>query len=270
VKSLRERQVRATFSAPDTKIARVRESLIGSYRNQLQDLSVRKNARLCFEYEVSSFESKGARISKVYDSIKRGDIRKRDNNLENKMAWGDRGADNWGLEITAAGTSQLCTACKSWASLDVSDSADYELFEHEDGLLSAKLDSHRVVRLYASKNNAGDVVKGKDLKGMIYKAMRPNADGAGMDIVKHSYNWADLEKDFGAKKRRGNMALYVCPYVDCRHIADADLQAAFNVAVRGYTKSVNPERARRQGDKGLNARFLSEEVKGLDFDPVCL
>jgi hypothetical protein len=279
VKNLRQRQVRATFNSPDSKIARVRESLIGSYRNQLEDLAIRKNARLSFEYEVSGFETGGAKIAKIYDSIKRGDVRRKDNNAENKMAWGDKGSDIWGFETTAAGTSQFCTHCKSWASLDIEDNSDYTLEEYQDGLFKTKLKSGRNVRLFAKNQSAGDILKGKALKSLIYKAMRPNMfiDGSGrtifggMKIVERKLgkkNFTKLQENFGVGKPRGNIAIFVCPYIDCQHISDADKQAAFNIAVRGYLKSANPDRAKKPGENGLSAKWCCEQESELIFAPV--
>jgi len=259
VKRLRESQVRATFGSPDTRVARIRESLIGAYRNQLEDLAMRKNARLSFEYEVSGFEAGGARISKVYDSIKRGDIRKKDNNAANKMAWGDFGVNNWGFETTAAGTSQTCSKCRRWASLAIEDGKSYRLGEYQDKLFKAQI-ADGEVRLLA-KQDTGETVKGKDLKGLIYKAMRPNDDGLGMAIVKRQMDWDKLSKDFGAGKPRGNIAIFVCPYTDCHHIADADLQAALNIAIRGYGK-------RKSDGKMGKVNDFAEFTKELQYDPV--
>ncbi|MDR2063816.1 MAG: type V CRISPR-associated protein Cas12d [Candidatus Nomurabacteria bacterium] len=275
VKNLRDRQVRATFTSPDTKIARVRESLIGRYRNLLEDLAMRKNARLSFEYEVSGFETGGNRISKVYDSIKRGSVAKEDNKSENNRAWGKLTNDEFSwkaFETTAAGTSQFCTKCKKWSSLAVTDTVDYQLEEYEDGLFKVKLDDGEYVRVFAPKNKVGDKVKGKDgLKGMIYKAMRPNMDGAGMKIVEHklgSAKFAELQKDFGPNTKRGNIGIYICPYIDCQHIADADLQAAFNIAVRGYLKDANPGRAKKSKEDRISAKWCCDEESKLEFEAV--
>lgn len=281
VKDLRERQVRATFNSPDTKVARVRESLIGSYRNLLEDLAMRKNARLSFEYEVSGFETGGNRISKVYDSIKRGSVARKENNSENKQAWGNLKNDEFiwkAVEATAAGTSQFCTKCKNWASLDLDESRDYTLEDYQDGLFKIELNSGRSVRLFAPNNSAGDTLKGKDIKtikSMIYKAMRPNDDGAGMEIVKRLCDWEQLSQDFGSGKKRGNIGIYVCPYIDCHHVSDADLQAAFSIAIRGAAKA-NPEQFADEGESKdgkwkegiLTKEKLCDLEKNLIFAPI--
>ncbi len=269
--SWRQSQVRQTFTSMDTKVARLRESLIGSYKNQLESLALSKSATLSFEYEVSGFEAGGNKVAKVYDSIKRGTVYKKDNSPQNSQSWGKKGANNWALETTAAGTSQTCSRCGRWASLAIEDNQTYELESYEDKLLKTGI-VDGVVRLL-SKQDASTNLRGKDLKGLIYKTMRPNMGGLGIEIVKRKLGvdkFAKLQKEFGQNKSRGNIAIFVCPYTDCHHISDADQQAAFNIAVRGYLKSVNPARAKKSGSEGLSARFLCQEQAKLIFDPILL
>ncbi|GIW64845.1 MAG: hypothetical protein KatS3mg092_0778 [Patescibacteria group bacterium] len=42
------------------------------------------------------------------------------------------------------------------------------------------------------------------------------------------------------KKKRGNSAIFICPFKDCQHVFDADLQAAFIMALRGFIKDIIP------------------------------
>ncbi|PIR46176.1 MAG: hypothetical protein COV08_00975 [Candidatus Vogelbacteria bacterium CG10_big_fil_rev_8_21_14_0_10_49_38] len=267
VKSWRQNQIRQTFTSPDTKIARLRESLIGSYKNQLESLMVAKKANLSFEYEVSGFEVGGKRVAKIYDSIKRGSVRKKDNNSQNDQSWGKKGINEWSFETTAAGTSQFCTHCKRWSSLAIVDIEEYELKDYNDNLFKVKINDGEV-RLLGKKGwRSGEKIKGKELFGPVKDAMRPNVDGLGMKIVKRKYLKLDL-RDWVS--RYGNMAIFICPYVDCHHISHADKQAAFNIAVRGYLKSVNPDRAIKHGDKGLSRDFLCQEEGKLNFEQIGL
>jgi hypothetical protein len=199
----------------------------------------------------------------------------RDNKSENELAWGKLKNEEFvwkAFETTAAGTSQFCTKCKRWSSLAVSDTAEYELEEYEDGLFKVKLDDGKYVRVFSPKNQAGDKIKGKDgLKGMIYKAMRPNIDGAGMKIVERELGqakFAELKKNFGPNTKRGNIGIYICPYIDCHYIADADLQAAFNIAVRGYLKDTHPDRAKKTRENGISAKWCCESEAKLSFKPI--
>jgi hypothetical protein len=36
------------------------------------------------------------------------------------------------------------------------------------------------------------------------------------------------------ERQRGRSAIFICPYTDCLHVADADMQASFNIALRGF------------------------------------
>jgi hypothetical protein len=36
------------------------------------------------------------------------------------------------------------------------------------------------------------------------------------------------------EEQRGHSAIFLCPYTDCSHVADADLQASYNIALRGF------------------------------------
>ncbi|MDR0957152.1 MAG: type V CRISPR-associated protein Cas12d [Candidatus Nomurabacteria bacterium] len=296
VNDLRAKQVKATFTSADTKIAKIRENTLGYYKARLEDLSIRYQARLSFEMEISGLEFGKNKIKKIYDSIKRGDIfgttdaEKADNN----QAWGNieqkdgkpknrHQAVVWGLTPPAAGTSQFCTKCHKWTSLDIADNYETEIATiNEDGLATVKIPNiankqstdesdEKEVRCYIKGGKVGDKMAGKDLRSAIYKAMRPNmfVDEdkkvlfGGMKIVERTLGeekFAKLQEKFGAGKSRGNIGVYVCPYVDCHHICDADKQAAFNIAARGYLKD--------KIDKGLSREILTAEEAKLTFNPI--
>ena len=287
VTEFRNHQVRQTFSSPNTQIARIRESLIGSYRNQLEDLVLRYQARLCFEFEVSAFESGGSRISKIYDSIKRGDINRSENKPQLTISWGlnpfskQKSPVNYakfnaiyGFENTAAGTSQFCTKCKRWASLAIDDKAEYVIEDYHDKLYRTKVVDGCLRFLGRSGDAAGKTISGKELRSQVYLAMRPNAAGLGMQIVERRHpDYAALSKIFGQGKARGNIGIFVCPYTDCHHISDADLQAAFNIAVRGFIK--DEQQRGRLAKKGNRKLKLTKELlctleSELKFSPIDL
>lgn len=233
VKQLRETHVRATFSSPDNRLSRIRESVTGAYRNQLANLELKYNATLAFEMSLSSFDN-GREMIKLYDAIKRADVKLKGNAAQNKQAWGNLKRDQhaWAREVVAAGTSQTCSKCKRWTRKFITDNQVYPLTPHKKiGRLSvATLDNG--VPVVAFLDDDPQSVIGKDLKTAIYKAMLPTIEGVALQLVD--------KKTLGDSKewveKRGNKAIYICPFTDCHHLADADLQAAQNIALRGYVK----------------------------------
>jgi|GEM_PF-2041308 len=294
VKSWRQNQVRQTFTSMDTKVARLRESLIGSYKNQLEALSLDKKATLSFEYEVSGFECGGNKVAKIYDSIKRSVVQKKENNPQNNQSWGKKGKYHWARETTAAGTSQYCTKCKRWSSLAIRENEEYVLSDYDHGLFKITLTNGEARLLGKQGWKAGDKIKGQDLKGAIYKSMRPNMGyendnldkpepSHGLQIVKDTVDantWQYIEEHFGRsgagkndpKRKYGNSAIFICPYTNCHHIAHADKQAAFNIAVRGFIKDrelkLNEKQAKKTGY--FNREFLIEKQSELEFEPIGL
>ncbi|MCL1877121.1 type V CRISPR-associated protein Cas12d [Candidatus Saccharibacteria bacterium] len=273
VKSWRENQVRQTFGSMDTKLARLRESLIGSFKNQLESLALAKHARLSFEYEVSVFETGGSRVAKakVYDSVKRGSIRRDENTVENKQAWGeikkpqelDKNSPLWaklkeeygkvyGFETTAAWTSRFCTKCRTVA--------DNWLNEDEN----------------------------------FYAKCRPNLATTEYDDLPEAIRNKLTAEEFAEfrKENESSIALFVCSNPDCDQVCDADAQAAFNIAIRGYLKDKSKtdkefcsrlvEGYKDEKDKpvvklknelvesGLTKEILVSEEAKLEFDPICL
>jgi hypothetical protein len=250
-------QVRATMNAPDTRTTRLAQNVAGAYRNQLHSLMLGYNAWPAFDWEVSDY-GRGARIAKVYGELKRADVKARDNQAQNRQAWGQllRDQHRWAKEATAAGTSQTCSRCKRWARFFITDEETYLLRPHPvTGLKSAWVGGLEVVCL-----SDVDQLKGADLKRAVHAVARPPIDGIALELTSPEVK-AMLGDTW--KQRRGNMAVFVCPFTDCHHVADADLQAALNIALRGYAKL-------QSEGKLTKAIDLISFASGLDYEPVGL
>lgn len=186
---------------------------------------------------------------------------KKDNNPQNKQAWGKatKDAHTWAYETTAAGTSQTCSKCKRWVKHYITDTEKYSLRANTiSGLSVARLDNGEDVVCFAPKTQE---LSGSELKKAIYKAMRPNQEGVAMGLID-----APTRKiiDTGWRKRRGNIALFICPFTNCHHVSDADIQAAFNIALRGYIK----HQYRDQKETKLSEEFFYEITRNMSHSPV--
>lgn len=228
VDTLKRRQRSLTFGAMDTSIAEARESLVGNYRNRLHSIALKYGAKLVYEYEVSAFESGGNRIKKVYETLKKSDCSGETDadKKARKHIWGE--TKPMGEQIGAGWTSQTCTKCgRSFGSdlkagnfgasvpfpKKVEDSKGhyaYHEFPFEDGLK---------VRGFLKPNKV--ISDQKELAKAVHAYMRPPLVALGK---------RKLPKN--ARYRRGNSSLFRCPFSDCGFIADADIQAAYNIAVK--------------------------------------
>lgn len=67
--------------------------------------------------------------------------------------------------------------------------------------------------------------------------------------------------------RRGNSAIFRCPIHDCGAIADADIQAAINIALRGIFEDKNSSDATKsKGEKSNFSKFL-KFIKSIQLLP---
>jgi hypothetical protein len=136
-------------------------------------------------------------------------------------------------------------------------SETYPLRSHRiQGLKIAGLGGFEVVCLTDDEQ-----LSGSDLKHGIHAVVRPPLDGLALQLAEPG---ATAQLDDAWKRQRGNnMAVFVCPFTDCHHVADADLQAALNVALRGYAKL-------RSDGKLAMAIDLVSFAAGLTYNPVGL
>jgi hypothetical protein len=270
VNKRREGQAMRTFTSPDTYTARLREDVVASYQAQLEALAVSFDAQLVFEREVSVFETGSNRVKAIYDALKRSSVLGATDaeKADTKQHWGDieqsvgeaKRSDQripWASPVSAWMTSQTCSACgrayvRAYRGGQGND-ADPEC-AGEVRWFDKEAKSIRTRHIAPDTQWSTDVERRSFERG-VYAAMRPALhmpDGTVMAGAQVLYDklqcdgTLDDAKGFGSltltskaelqeyEHKRGKSAIFICPYTDCGHIADADLQASYNIALRGY------------------------------------
>lgn len=268
----------ATFSRPNSKLALIRENAIGSLRNRLHHLVVKYQAKPIYEWQISNFETKSNRVTKIYNSVKRSDPYHKSavEDALRKHVWGDK--SSIGAEVNAYATSYTCSCCAR---------SPYSINKDQ----SYKLTHLREDRYLIKNTDMADSGDGDKFEANLFLKFE-NHEIDGKELLKALKNWArppievvnkilNLTPDQSEElvSLRGNSFIYRCPF--CNSITDADIQAALNIAILGSLKKVNKD---DQGDskkdydqlisllqssknsesgKVLLATFLE---KGLDFN----
>jgi hypothetical protein len=255
--TLRERQKRGTFKMSSTKVARIRKSLIGRVRNQLHALVLRYQAPLVFEWQISAFETGGNKIKKVYNSVKSADCP--DNAAEwaeNNHLWGKyvKNRPRTGYEVSASATSQCCTKCNRIFRTTLERSkdsvikicAEYNANGGSSPYLFPEPGTDKIWRLVINQADSNDTI---DLN--LYFVSRPdkslkyeNIVRAAKDFMRppvvetaEALQFRKVSIPSNSKKFRGNSAVFLCPYVDCGHVSDCDIQASATIAYKKFIKS---------------------------------
>lgn len=295
----RESFAMRTFTSPDTYLARLRADVVSSYQAQLEQVALLYDAQLVFEFEISAFESGGNRVKRIYDALKRSSIygRTAAERTDAEQHWGkikQKSADQripWAAAVSAWMTSQTCSACGRLYVEAYSDLGPRRTVDPECAGTVRVLDGQAITeRTVGPGTTFASEGARKQFELGVHRAMRPQFkmpdgrvtasaqalvdalqrrgtldDGRGFGSL--AITTADQIVDFEA--RRGRSAIYICPYVDCLHIADADLQASFNIAIRGLIDfTVGPaegdeeaKQKRRERQSALLRRWRSAILK---------
>ncbi|MBU6389667.1 type V CRISPR-associated protein Cas12d [Patescibacteria group bacterium] len=241
VKRLRKKeQPRGTLTVSSTKIARIRESLVGSLRNRIHALVLRYHARPVYEHEIDAFETGGNRIKKVYASVKKADVALDiAGNALRASLWGTKRMV--GLTVAAGGTSQTCSSCKRWYrdffGKDVWEGSKRYEVEPVLGhpcIFQVTIQSQQLYLYYEAPNpDESQTLTGNQLVKAIKQYLRPPMkEEEESAAVRH----AGINQT--VRLNRGSSHQFICPFSDCDHHADADLQAAYNIAVKGWLKGI--------------------------------
>jgi hypothetical protein len=237
----KEDQPRGTLTVSSTKIARLRESLVGSLRNRIHALTLKYAAKPVYEMEIDAFETGGNRIKKVYASVKKADVAMDEAGTALRASlWGTK--RRVGNTVAAGGTSQLCSACKRWYRdyLGKEVWEEGKLYEAQQvsgypNVYQVSIKGHELFLYWEDPaRNPVLTLNGKSLAQAIKQYLRPPMkEGVVSAAVFH----AGVENN--VRENRGSSHQFICPFSDCTHHADADMQAAYNIAVKSWLKDSN-------------------------------
>ncbi|MBU6197307.1 MAG: type V CRISPR-associated protein Cas12d [Cyanobacteria bacterium REEB446] len=246
----------ATFSRPNSKLALIRENAIGSLRNRLHHLVVKYQAKPIYEWQISNFETKSNRVTKIYNSVKRSDPYHKSavEDALRKHVWGDK--SSIGAEVSAYATSYTCSCCAR---------SPYSIVEKSYKLTHLQADRYLMESIDSGsgdedKFEANLFLKSFDRDDLNAKKLN------GKDLLKALKDWArppievvneilDLTPDQSEELvlLRGNSFIYRCPF--CNSITDADIQAALNIAILGSLKKET-----KKGDQDESAKYYPQLI----------
>jgi hypothetical protein len=230
---------------PSTTVAEVRKNAIGSVRNQIHDILTKESAGVVYEYSISNFETGSGRVTKVYNSVKRSDVypETEADKQQHTHVWGEK-YKTPGTHLSAYASSYICVACAR---------SIYEFNQDDVGKAKVIAREGNILTIHTSKGNVcgysqnRDVKKNYNFKGTkegVKEFMKLVKDFARPPVVSKKHSRSETLQKFIPQvpqrklnqfaKERGNSAVFVCPFVGCHNVADADIQAAFMMAMRGY------------------------------------
>ncbi|RME30414.1 hypothetical protein D6792_00950, partial [Candidatus Parcubacteria bacterium] len=270
---IQARQQRSDFSERTTKVARVREQAITALRNKLHDVLLRhRDGKIVYEYNISAFETGSQRVVRIYDSVKRADVDlKAQGKLSPRHLWGDKvAAPLPGAQLGAAHSSYLCSHCcrgvhqkgngatvraVRWSSLGGKRTEQIVELDWKGDIVLGYVEGKAL--------SPGDTLSFSEAQRAARAYARPpivKENGAtitltdrGDEVARQLGIAADDLIRFAAA--RGNSSVFVCPFADCGHIADADAQAALWMALRYVVRKPT------LGKKGKKSKAGAKEEK---------
>ncbi|GAB4219142.1 MAG: hypothetical protein Fur009_3810 [Candidatus Microgenomates bacterium] len=264
---IQEKSKKGVFLSSSNLLNKIRENSINEIRNSIHDIFLKYSPKMIvYEYSISNFETGSGRVTKIYDSIKKSDVPP-DNEADKsiiKHVWG-RNYIRIGTNASAYASSYTCTHCGRSIFSIIENINNNQIFITqrltENGLKNIVEISTPYGKLYGytseKKYINGYLFKNtqeskKELKKILQNFARPPLDKSEVLLTFKKLDKNILRK---IKIKRGNSSIFVCPFADCLHVFDADLQASFIMAVRGYIKDIN------QNNKDLN--IFEETLKYL-------
>lgn len=265
---IKDTQVTGTFTVPSTKLARVRENAITSLRNQVHDLVIKYNAKPIYEHSISNFETGSNKTTKIYRSVKVSDVVAENpaDDAVKSHVWGSKYI-TVGNHISSYATSYTCSQCHQ-SIYDQGLESQSEVKRHVvkeiyGRVIIVQLANNRAVYGYVPPKrdevcfpyHTGSQLSDKEVYTLVKNFARPPLDKSeAVSFVKNKKPNQLPEKELSLlQESRGNSSIFICPFVNCLHVADADMQAAQNIALRGYLKDQEPESIRKKREKNREA-----------------
>ena len=219
----------SSFARPSNKLGLIRENAIGTLRNRIHHLVCKYEALPVYEYQISNFETGSGRVTKIYNSVKQGQVAYKKEKIEEQLRkhfWGSR--SGIGKEVSAWATSYTCLNCSN-SHYDLIDS----LVEKENLLEKASSGSYKIHLKDGSSIEANLYLPSysENKKSFSKKELKK----AFSDYARPPYESLNLDNKEDLKEIRGSQAIYRCPF--CGNITDADIQAAFNISILAYLRS---------------------------------
>lgn len=284
----KDRQKAGTFSIPNSKIQRLRDNATTAIRNRIHRLVVEHQAKPVYEREVSAFESGSGKISKIYRSIQSSDIFEGTsvNELERKNIWGLRRAI--GANTGAYATSYSCSGCcrsiygfmdKSHYTKSYAVEVLNQSLHKEEKTIKVDLDQHdqnssgyNLVFGYVKKNiKIGDLssMDGEDVMKAVRNFARPPTKIILDNVKSAEFKKSKFKDAEEFELVAGSQAFFRCPFDGCGYVADADIQAAFWIAFRGYLdKQRDKDTKYRNMGMLEKVQFILSEAKNLGIKPI--
>ncbi len=268
---IQQRAKYGAFDEEDTTVARVRENAVGALRNRIHVVITHEDASVVYEDSISNFETGSGRTTKIYNSVKRADteFESEADKQVHKHVWGE-GAKLIGRNVSAYASSYTCVKClRSLYEIKKSDLSSIKVVKREGRIRIVSLTSpYGEIKGYISgkeKYQEGYQFKDtdEDLKAfrkIVRDFTRPPVSKNSEVLTEYAKEILLGDKIDEFRKRRGNSSIYVCPF--CQFVADADIQAAFMMAVRGYLRfsGVVPS-----SDDSIRVNDKEERIAGESF-----
>lgn len=276
---IQQRARTGIFDEKSSLVARIRENAVGALRNRVHLVLTQKTASVIYEASITNFETGSGRVTRIYDSVKRADapdFKIQAHRLVHNHIWG-RGAKMVGKNLSAYASSYTCSKC--WHSLyqiQEKDLEKIEVVEREGNIITfttpyGKINAYSKNKRYqkgfrfiqegesSSKDKREKYLK--ELRKIVRDFTRPPVDKKSEVLAEFARNIpAQVLESF--KNRRGNSSIFVCPF--CHHLADADIQAALIIAIRGY---LNYTGLVKSGEKSGKS-YLEQTVELLHSFPA--